>query len=180
MQERAAALGAVVLIGLATAAGLAAQAAGPTAQHQELAYFVGRWAGEGEMKAGPFGPGGKMTTKDTCDWFEGRYSVVCRTEGTGPMGATKSIGIMGYSAEEKVYTYYGVDNTPMTMASVPRGRKDGSTWTFTDESMMGGQKVKSRFIITALSPDAYAFKWEAEGPGGTWATIMEGKSTRVK
>ena len=63
------------------------------------------------MKPGPMGPGGKFTSTDNCEWFEGHYSVVCRSEGTMPMGPSKSIGILGYSPEEKVYTYYGVDNT---------------------------------------------------------------------
>jgi hypothetical protein len=36
---------------------------------------------------------------------------------------------MSYSSEEKVYTYYGVDNSPMTMASVPHGTVQGNTWT---------------------------------------------------
>ena len=45
-----------------------------------------------------------MKSSDTCEWFEGRFSVICRYEGTGPMGPSKSIGILGYSSEEKVYT----------------------------------------------------------------------------
>ena len=59
------------------------------------------------MKPGPMGPGGKMTSTDNCEWFEGHYSVVCRSEAKTPMGANKSIGILGYNTEEKVYTYYG-------------------------------------------------------------------------
>jgi hypothetical protein len=112
----------------------------PTPQHARLGYFVGKWTAEGEVKPGPMGPGGKMTSSDTCEWFDGRFSVICRSEGTTPAGPSKSLGIIGYSAEEKVYTYYGVDNTNMTMASVPRGTIQGDTWTYTDEGTMGGQK----------------------------------------
>ena len=36
------------------------------------------------------------------------------------MGANKSIGILGYNTEEKVYTYYAVNNSNMKMASLPR------------------------------------------------------------
>lgn len=60
-----------------------------------------------------------------------------------PAGRSKSIGIMGYSVEDKVYTYYGADNSGMTMASVPRGTLQGDTWTYNDEGTMGGQKYKS-------------------------------------
>ena len=50
------------------------------------------------------GPGGKFTTSDTCEWWEGKYSVICRSEGKMPMGPSKSLGILGYNTEEKVYT----------------------------------------------------------------------------
>ena len=149
----------------------------PSAEHQKLAYFVGNWTSVGEMKASPFGPGGKMTSTDTCEWFQGGFAVVCRSQGTSPMGPTKSLAIMGYSAEEKVYTYYGVDNSPMIMASVPKGTVQGNTWTYTDEALMGGKKVKSRVTLNIESPTAYTFKWEMED-GGKWNTFAEARSTK--
>ena len=30
------------------------------------------------------------------------------------------------------------------MTSVPHGTVEGDTWTYTDEALMGGQKIKSR------------------------------------
>jgi hypothetical protein len=158
----------------------AAQASKPGPEHARLGYFVGKWTSEGEMKPGPMGPGGKMTSTDSCEWFEGRFSVICRGEGKTPMGPTKNIGILGYSPEEKVYTYYGVDNTNMTMASVPKGTVRGDTWTYTDESMMGGQKVKSRVILKELSPTQYTFRLEFQGPDGKWMPAMESKNTKVQ
>ncbi len=152
----------------------------PGPEHARLGYFVGRWTAEGEVKPGPMGPGGRMTSNDTCEWFEGRFSVICRSQGKGPMGPSKNIGILGYSAEEKVYTYYGVDNSSMTMASVPKGTVKGDTWTYTDEGTMGGQKVKSRVTIQELSPTAYTFSMELQGPDGKWIPIMESKNTKVK
>jgi len=152
----------------------------PGPEHQRLGYFVGKWTSEGEMKPGPMGPGGKLTSSDTCEWFEGRFAVICRSEGTTPMGASKSVGILGYSTEEKVYTYYGVDNTNMTMASVPRGTVQGATWTYADESMMGGNKVKSRVTIKEISPTSYTFTMELQGPDGKWTPMMESRNTKVK
>lgn len=166
-----------------SAAGLqfaAAQAPKPSPEHARLGYFVGKWNAEGEVKPGPMGPGGKMTSSDNCEWFEGRFSVICRSEGTTPMGPTKSIGILSYSPEEKVYTYYGVDNSNMTMASVPRGTLRGDTWTYTDEGMMGGKKVKSRVTIKELPPRSYSFRMEIQGPDGKWMPMMETKNTRMQ
>lgn len=155
------------------------QAPKPGAEHKKLGYFVGKWTHEGEMKPGPMGPGGKATWTETCEWFEGGFAVVCRSEGKGPMGPMKGIGIMSYSTEEKVYTYAGTDNSGMTMTTVPKGTVSGDTWTFTDESMMGGQKVKIRVTVKQISPTEQTFLMEMEGPDGKWMPMMESKGKKT-
>jgi uncharacterized protein DUF1579 len=170
----------VSVAGLQALAAQAPQAPKPGPEHARLAYFVGKWTAEGEVKPGPMGPGGKMTTTDNCEWFEGQFSVICRSEGTTPTGPTKSIGILGYSPEEKVYTYYGVDNSSMTMASVPKGTLKGDTWTYTDAGTMGGKKYKSRVIIKEISPTSYSFKMDMQGPDGKWMPMMESRNTKVQ
>jgi uncharacterized protein DUF1579 len=160
------------------AAAQAQEAPKPGPEHARLGYFVGNWSAEGELKPGPMGPGGKFTSSDTCEWFEGKYSVICRSEGKMPMGPSKSIGILGYNTEEKVYTYYGIDNSNMTMASVPKGTLRGDTWTYTDEGMMGGKKVKSRVVIKELSPTSYTFRMDMQGSDGKWMPVMESKNTK--
>jgi hypothetical protein len=152
----------------------------PGPEHQKLDYFVGRWIGEGEAKASPFGPGGKIRTTDECKWFEGHYALVCTSDGKGPEGVIKSIGIISYSPEEKVYTYYGVDNTGMASLTVSRGAFDGSAWVFTDEAKMGGKMVKFRATMDHASPTSYAFKFEVMGDDGKWTTVVEGKDTKTK
>jgi hypothetical protein len=161
------------------AAGQASQAPQPGPEHARLAYFVGKWRAEGDVKPGPMGPGGKMTSNDTCEWFEGKLSVVCRYEGSGPMGQNKGLGIMGYSTEEKVYTYYAVDNM-MAMASVPKGTVRGDTWTYTDEATFGGSKVKSRVTLKELSPTSHTFKLEIQGPDGKWMPMVETRNTKIQ
>jgi hypothetical protein len=184
MKRRFAFLAACVAISLAAhqlaAVGQAPQPPKPGPEHERLGYFVGTWTIEGEMKPGPMGPGGKITSSETCEWYDGRFSVICRSEGTSPMGPSKNMGILGYSPEEKVYTYYGVDNSGMTMSSVPRGTLQGDTWTYLDESMMGGQKVKSRVTLKEVSPTTYTFTMELQGADGKWAPVMEAKNTKVK
>jgi hypothetical protein len=155
-----------------------AQATKPGPEQARLGYFVGKWTAEGEVKPGPMGPGGKFTSTDNCEWFEGRYSVICHSEGAMPMGPSKSIGILGYSPEEKVYTYYGVDNTGMTMSSVPKGTLKGDTWTYLDQGTMGGKQYKSRVIIKELSPTSYSFSMDMQGPDGKWVRTMESKNTK--
>ena len=173
-------LAASAAISVAGLQSVAAQAPKPGPEHARLGYFVGKWKAQGEVKPGPMGPGGKFTSADKCEWFEGQFSVICHSQGSMPTGPSKSIGILGYSPEEKVYTYYGVDNSSMTMASVPRGTLRGDTWTYTDEGMMGGKKVKSRVTIKELSPTSYNFTMEMQGPDGKWMTAMESKNTKVQ
>jgi hypothetical protein len=173
----------IAAVSAAAAEVAAAQAAPPSKpgpEHARLGFFVGRWKAEGEFKPGPMGPGGKFTATDTCEWFEGRFSVVCRSEGQMPTGPSRSIGILGYSPEEKVYTYYGVDNTSMTMSSVPKGTVQGKTWTYTDQGTMGGQPFKSRVTIQEESPTAYTFRIEFQGPDGKWTPMMESRNTKVQ
>ena len=150
----------------------------PGPEHERLGYFVGQWVGEGEYKAGPMGPGGKTTGRDSCEWFDGRYSLICHSEGTSPMGSEKSYYFLGYNTDEKVYTYYGVNNSGMDMTTVPKGTVKGDTWTYFDESMMGGKKVKSRVIIKELSPTSYTFKMDMQGPDGKWIPLVETRNTK--
>jgi hypothetical protein len=163
---------------LAAAQTTPAQKPGP--EHQRLGFFVGRWKAEGEIKPGPMGPGGKFTGTDTCEWFEGQFTVICRSEGQGPTGPSKSLGILGYSVEDKAYTYYGVDNSSMIMSTVPKGTVSGKTWTYTDQSTMGGQTVKSRVTIEEESPTAYTFRMEIQGPDGKWMPTMQSRNTKVQ
>jgi len=150
----------------------------PGPEHQRLGYFVGTWHGEGKINQNSFMPAGTFASDDRCDWFEGGFAVVCYSKGTGPTGPTASLGIMGYSTEEKVYTYLGVENSPMAMTSVPRGTVKDGAWVYEDESKVGGKVVKSRYLLNETSPSAYTFKWELLGDDGSWQTIVEGKFTK--
>lgn len=151
----------------------------PGPEHERLGWFVGKWRSEGTVAENPFMPSGKVTASDTCEWFEGRFAVVCRSQGKGPMGPTRGLGIMGYSTEEKAYIYYGVENGPMAMTTVPKGTVEGDTWTYHDESKVGDKVVKSRYTITIVDKRSYTFRYEMQGPDGQWKTIVEGKATRA-
>lgn len=152
----------------------------PGPEHKRLGYFVGTWKTAGNMQPSAMGPGGKVTFLEKCDWFEGGFAVVCHSEGTSPMGPVKSIGILSYSMDRKAYTYSGVDSTGMTMTSVPLGKREGDTWVYDDESMMGGKRVKSRITIKEVSPSEYTFKMEMQTPDGEWAPVMMSKSTKTE
>lgn len=149
----------------------------PGPEVKKLDVFAGRWKGESEMKPGPWGPGGKMTSEDDCKWFEGGFALECQGQGDGAMGKVKSEFVLGWNPEEKVYKYMGWDSTGMM--GTANGKVSGNTWTYNGEDKMGGKMIKSRYTIVVASPTVHTFKWETSDDGGkTWKTAAEGKSTK--
>ena len=150
----------------------------PGPEHKRIGYFLGTWSSEGDMKPSPFGPGGKFTTTDHNEWFPGGFFLVLHSDFKGSMGEGKSLAVMGYSSDEKAYTYYGIDS--MGMADTSKGALAGDTWTFLSDSKVGGKPMKTRFTMKELSPTSYSFKLETSTGGGAWASIMEGKANKSK
>jgi hypothetical protein len=165
-------------VALAPVALAADKAPVPGPETQKLGFFVGKWKTSGEVKETPFMPAGKYSGQETCEWFPGRWSVVCRSKGKGPMGPAEGLGIMTWSGDEKAYLYFGIDNSPMVPTSLPRGTLSGDTWTYEDESRMGGQLVKSRYVMVQTGRNSYRATWSILGPDGKWKPVMEGTGTR--
>lgn len=180
MRMRIGTLGLLALFAVASTA--LAQAPGglpkPGPDHKRLAYFEGKWTTEGQQKENPFGPAGKFSSKDTCEWILDGFFLKCASEGKDPLGPMKGIGLMGYDAENKVYTYYGADSRGMGVGG--DGALKGNVWTWTSTVKMKDKTVKSRYVAAEASPTEYTFKWEMADEKGNWATLAEGKSTKAK
>ena len=164
--------------GIAVAAQQPAGTPKPSPEHKKLAAFVGTWKDEAEMKPGPFGPGGKMSLTETCEWFTGGFSIVCHTETTGFMGDLRTLSVLSYDPEEKVYRFYELNS--MGRNSTAKGIVDGDTWTFDGESKMGNKLIKRRFTIEMPSSDFAVMRSEMSVDGGPMTSFMELKGTRVK
>jgi len=180
MKTRIGTLGLLALFAAASTA-LAQAPAGPPKpgpEHKRLGYFEGKWTAEGEQKANPFGPAGKFTSNDTCEWIMDGFFLKCSSEGKDPLGAMKGLGLLGYDAENKVYTYYGVDSRGMGVPG--EGTLNGKTWTYTSTMKMKDKTIKSRYILQEVSPTEYTFKWELADEKGNWTTLAEGKETKAK
>jgi hypothetical protein len=149
----------------------------PALELMKLGYFAGLWRTEAETREEPPEPPGRVTSTDNCEWFAGRFHLVCRSFGKGPSGEFRGLGILGYDAEENTYTQYGIDSLGMTVEG--RGRIEGKTWTFTSESQSQGKAVSTRYVVTEQTPKEYVFKYETSSEGGPWTTVLEGKSTKI-
>jgi Protein of unknown function (DUF1579) len=151
----------------------------PGPEAKKLGYFTGNWKSEGELKENPFGmPPGKFTSLDKCDWFTGGFHVVCHSTGKGSMGPMNSLGILAYNADQKGYTYYGIDN--MGMAQESKGTVEGDNWVYTSDMKVGDKTYHGRYTIMPSSPNSYTSKYETSEDGQNWTVCMEMKSTKIK
>jgi hypothetical protein len=150
----------------------------PSPANKKLGVFVGTWKDEAEMKPGPFGPGGKLSLTETCEWFTGGFSVVCHTDTTGFMGDLKTLTVLTYDPDEKLYRFYEFNSVGLSESA--KGTVDGDTWMFDGESKMGGKVIKSRSTIRLSSPDSAVVRSEVSVDGGPMTLLMELKGTRVK
>jgi hypothetical protein len=149
----------------------------PSPELKKLDYFQGIWTLEGDMKPGPTGPGGKMTETEHNEWMDGGFFLMSHIDfKSAGMGNGTGISLLGYNANDKVYTYDGYNS--MGEAEHAKGTLDGDTWTFTAEEKMNGQTMNGRFTMKQLTPMSYNFKFEMAPPGGDFTTVMEGKATK--
>lgn len=149
----------------------------PGPEVKRLAYFVGTWKTEGEDKPGPMGPGGKSTSTGKPEWMSGGFFVVMHSDGTGPMGASHSLGVLGYDTNNKVYTYHAFSN--MGQAVTSTATVTGDTWNWKSEEKVGTTTTSVRVTIKEVSPTMYTFKLEMSQNGGAWSTLSEAKSTKI-
>jgi hypothetical protein len=150
--------------------------AGP--EHKKLDVFAGSWILEGDLKPNDMGPGGKVTENEKCEWMEGEFFLVCHTDFKSSMGDGTGVSVLGYSTDDKVYTYREFNSWGEFDDSV--GSLNGETWTWTSDEKMGGKVMKGRFTMKITTPTAYTFTFEMSPDGKDWKTVMDGKATKSK
>ena len=150
----------------------------PAPELKKLDYFVGVWSVEGDLKAGPMGPGGKTAGTSHEEWMDGNFFLTSRGSFNGVMGKGTEVAYMGYDSDQKMYTYTAFNSMGEHESAL--GAIDGDTWTWLADENMGGQKMKGRFTMKILSPTAYTYKFELSPDGSTWSTVMDGKASKTK
>jgi hypothetical protein len=162
---------------LCTAAAIAQmEAPKPAPELKKLDVFVGSWILDGDMKPGPMGPGGKMTENEKCEWMEGGFYVICHSEYKSSMGNGVGLSVMGYSSDDKAYTYREFNSYGEFVDS--KGSLDGDTWTWSADEKMGGMTMKGRFTMKMTSSTSYTFAYDMSQDGTKWTNMMDGKATK--
>jgi len=146
----------------------------PGLEVKKLDVFVGTWTLSGDMKPGMMGPGGSMTENEKCEWMDGGFYLVCHSDYKSTMGNGVGLSVMGYSADDKAYTYREFNSFGEFEDS--KGILDGDTWTWTSEEKMGTMTMKGRFTIKVTSTSSYNFTFEMSQDGTKWGTVMDGKA----
>jgi hypothetical protein len=148
----------------------------PGPELKKLDLLVGTWTIDADLKAGPMGPGGKITETEKCVWQENGFYLICNSDYTGAMGSGVGLAVMGYSTEDKVYTYHEFNS--WGEADDSKGTVDGDAWTWTNDSKMGGMTMKGKYTMKVLSPTSYTMAYEISQDGAKWTTVMDGKATK--
>ena len=127
--------------------------------YDKLQMFVGTWTIEGR----------EDRYRETCDWYEGRFMIVCNTEAKRrDGGVTKSMSLIGYLPEEDVYTYHGFNSSGRN--ETQRGGFRGTTFWVEGQARDGGKMVKSRVTITPKTDGTFTLLAESSTEGGPWTT----------
>lgn len=150
----------------------------PGPEQKKLDIFAGSWTLDGDLKPGPMGAGGKMTENEKCEWMDGNFFLICHAEAKTSMGDASAVSVMGYSTDDKTYTYREFNSMGEYMEA--KGAVDGETWTWTGDDKMNGTTVKGKFTMKMASPTSYTFTYEMSPDGAKWTTVMDGKATKSK
>jgi hypothetical protein len=148
----------------------------PGPEFKKLDVFEGTWTLDGTMKPGMMGPGGSMTESEKCEWMDGGFYLVCHSSYKSSMGDGVGLSVMGYSADDKAYTYREFNSFGEFDDS--KGMVDGDTWTWTSDEKMGSTTMKGRFTIKMTSAASYTFLFDMSQDGTKWTTVMDGKATK--
>ena len=149
----------------------------PGPEHKKLDVFAGTWALEGTTR-GDMAPGTKVTENEKCEWMEGGFFLVCHTDFKTSMGDGTNVSVMGYSADEKSYSYREFNSWGEFVDS--KGSLDADTWTWLNDEKEGGKTIKGRFTMKITSPTSYNFTYEISSDGTKWTTVLDGKATKGK
>jgi len=148
----------------------------PGPEVQKLAYFVGTWKGENELKGGALS--GHISGRNDCEWFAGGFHLLCRNESTGPAGKHWELSVRAYDEETRTYSFYVIGSSGVTVFA--KGSLAGTTWTWLWDEKGWGKPATYRITQVLVSPTSYTFAIEESVTGGPWTVLEKGKATKVK
>ena len=158
-------LAVVALLSAVSSPSLPAQ--DPPPETAKLSYFEGTWDLSGEDQKGPMGPGGKTSGTEKCEWFEGRFALVCHADVNTPAGPGKSMSTYTFNSEKKKYSFDGIDSYGADISATATIISGAWHWTSFPMSMPDGSYL-IRYTVTPVSDKEYSYVWQWSKNKGAW------------
>lgn len=157
--------------------GAAAQVPAPPPETAALDYFAGTWQMDGEDRETPFGPGGKVTGEYKCEWFEGRFALVCNGTSEMALGKARSLGIYTWNRNRKVYSYDGIDSFGMDVSA--QAEPQGKVWRWVSLPARTPEgSISVRYVVTQVSDREYVYEWDYARGKMAWKPGGKGRAVR--
>ena len=155
------------------ASGLLAQMAPQpgSAEIKRMDFYVGKWDASGRSRTDPSAEFGKLTGDESCEWFHGGLSVVCRETTTDKSGRTEALYILSYDSSRRGYGIAGVDSTGSVYSGT--GGLEGGVWLWEVDAAAGDATMRQRYRFRAEGPDQRSMEIEVPKSDGTWQRIAE-------
>ena len=119
-----------------------------------------------------------MKATTTCEWFEGHFQAICRSDVTSPEGSSKELEVLAYDATNAAYTRYSIGS--FGESAFATGKLEGKTWRWHGEPPTKGEKTQYDFSWTETSSDSYTLQVEVSIENAPPKTVIQGKATRMK
>ena len=142
---------------------------------QKLRVLVGHWTYKGEYKAGPLGPGGKITGVYDCRPVLGGFFLEAEQTEKGVDGETHNIEIDAYDPVSKNFTSQGYQSDGSTWSGVIA--VEGKTITWNGKWFIAGKPYPFKMDVTFASDSMNAvekLKISTDG-GKTWVPLLSSK-----
>ena len=163
----------------ATAMQAQAPAPKPGPEIKKLHVWMGHWTYDGEYKAGPLGPGGKMTGTYDGEMILGGFFFRGRWTEKGPMGETQGFELEGYDPVSKNFSsdmYMGDGSRFSGVLTVT-----GNTFTWAGKCLIAGRQYMGKAtMILSVDLMTLTVNSEISADGKAWAPFSEVKYIKVK
>jgi hypothetical protein len=159
-----------MLLIVASSAIASAQPSAPGPEHARLDAFAGKWTIDGESE------GEKYTLTETCEWFAGRFHIVCQRAGKGPVGSLAGQSIITWDPAAKAYALISINSNGASVLA--HAMPAGDVWTWNGTLLIGERFLKVRLTMTRQSPAAYTYSIDGS-IDGAWVPLENGRGAKV-
>jgi hypothetical protein len=145
--------------------------AGRSTEVSELEFFVGHWTTSGQSRATANSEFAPLSGEETCEWFSGGSSVVCRETMIDGNGTVDSIYILAYDPTRRHYTVYGTDANGAIFSGIGTVRE--GSWDWDAEMRVGETVYPLKYSFRPGDDGGRDMGVQADTGGGSWVEVIQ-------